>query len=160
MTVYANLVNGQVAGVYDLLPKTWNGNENFDVISAQNPAFMRVNGFRKIIRDTTDYDKNTHYMSDFPSYTVDNDEVYEHREIIQKPPVVSPTRDELLIEVRQKRDQLMRNFEWRYVRYERQQRLNLTVTDDITAMDQYMQALADITEQTDLDNLQWPVYNS
>jgi hypothetical protein len=54
----------------------------------------------------------------------------------------------------------MRNFEWRYVRYERQQRLNLTVTDDITAMDQYMQALADITEQTDLDNLQWPVYNS
>lgn len=158
MTVYANLVNGKVAGVYDLLPKTWNGNQDFDVTAAQNPDFMRINGFRKIVRDTTPFDSATHLMSDFPTYTVENDEVYEHRDIVEKPAPVPPTQEELLVKIREKRDQLMRDFEWRYVRHARQQRLGLATSDDIVAMDQYMQALADITLQPDLNNIQWPEY--
>ena len=158
MTVYANLVNGQVLGVYDLLPKTWNGHTNFDKQSAEDSSFMRQNNFRKIIRDTTAYDSASHQMSEFPTYSVVDDEVYEHREISVKPLPQPPTREELLTAIRKQRDQLMSEFEWRYVRHARQQRLGLAASDDIVRMDQYMQALADITDQTDLDNLIWPTY--
>lgn len=85
MTVYANLVDGELRGQYDLLPKTWNGIENFHLKCAVDPAFMRQNGFVKIIRDTTPFDPTTHKMSDYLSYTVIDGEVYEHRDIIPIP---------------------------------------------------------------------------
>jgi hypothetical protein len=119
---------------------------------------MRDNGFVKIIPDTTAFDSSTHRMSDFPTYSVQNGEVYEHREITPLPPYTPPSRDELLQPVRQKRDELMKEFEWRYTRYERQVRLNLPTTDDLQNMDNYMQALADITSQEDLANVVWPMY--
>ena len=81
MTVYANLIDGQLKGVYDLLPSTWNGIENFNDKAKADENFMRENGFVKIVRDTTSFDPTTHKMSDFPTYTVANGEVYEHREI-------------------------------------------------------------------------------
>ena len=65
MTVYANLVNGEVKGVYDLLPKEWNGNDNFDLKCKVDENFMRENEFVKIIRDTTPFDATTHKMSDY-----------------------------------------------------------------------------------------------
>jgi hypothetical protein len=87
MTVYANLVNGELKGQYDLLPKTWNGHENFHLKCAVDENFMRENGFVKIVRDTTPFDPNTHKMSDYPWYTVENGEVIEHRDILELPPV-------------------------------------------------------------------------
>jgi hypothetical protein len=60
--------------------------------------------------------------------------------------------------VRAERDRLMSEFEWRYTRYERQVRLSLTTTDNISNLDTYMQALADITAREDLTNLVWPTY--
>jgi hypothetical protein len=86
MTVYANLVNGEIKGVYDLLPKTWNGIENFNTEALANETLMKENGFTKIIRDKTTFDPDTHKMSDFPWYTVENGEVIEHRDIIELPP--------------------------------------------------------------------------
>lgn len=85
MTVYANLVDGEIKGVYDLLPKTWNENENFDLKCKVDEDFMRVNEFVKIIRNTTPFDPTTHKMSDSLLYTVENGEVYEHRDIIEIP---------------------------------------------------------------------------
>lgn len=85
MTVYANLVDGELRGQYDLLPKTWNGIENFHLKCAVDPVFMRENGFVKIVRDTTPFDPNTHKMSDFPWYTVENGQVIEHRDILEIP---------------------------------------------------------------------------
>jgi hypothetical protein len=158
MTVYANIVNGEVKGVYDLIPKFWNGQNQFDILCSNDTTFMRNNGFVKIIRDITSYDPLTHRMSDFPTYTVVNGDVYEHREITVIPPVVPPSREDLLILVREKRDTLMAEFEWRYTRYERQVRLNITPTDNIANLDAYMQALADITAREDLTNLVWPTY--
>lgn len=87
MTVYANLVNGELKGQYDLLPKNWNGHENFHLKCAVDENFMRENGFVKIVRDTTPFDPNTHKMSDYPWYTVENGEVIEHRDILELPPV-------------------------------------------------------------------------
>ena len=85
MTVYANLVNGEVRGVYDLLPKIWNDIEHFDLKCRVDQDFMRQNEFVKIIRDTTPYDPVTHKMSDYLMYTVENGEVHEHRDILEIP---------------------------------------------------------------------------
>jgi hypothetical protein len=52
----------------------------------------------------------------------------------------------------------MRDFEWRYTRYHRQIRLGLPTTDSLENLDNYMQALADITNQEDLSNIIWPEY--
>jgi hypothetical protein len=86
MTVYANLINGELKGQYDLLPKNWNGIENFDLKCKVDDNFMRENGFVKIIRDTTPFNPTTHKMSDYLTYTVENGEVYEHRDILEIPP--------------------------------------------------------------------------
>jgi hypothetical protein len=94
MTVYANLVDGVVVGVYDLLPKSWNGNDNFDLKCKIDETFMRENEFVKIVRDSTPYDPTTHKMSDYLNYTVENGEVYEHRDILeipQSPTIQTPT---------------------------------------------------------------------
>jgi len=60
--------------------------------------------------------------------------------------------------IRKQRDQLMKDFDWRYIRYAREVRLNLTPSDNIAAMDTYMQTLADITTQEDPFNIVWPTY--
>jgi hypothetical protein len=158
MTVYANLVDGEVKGVYDLIPKFWNGFNHFDVRCRNDENFMKENGFVKIVRDLTLFDPLTHRMSDFPTYSVSDGQVYEHREITPVPPVLPPTREQILSQIRQQRDQLMQEFEWRYTRYYRQQRLDLPTTDQIESLDSYMQALADITLQEDLNALVWPTY--
>ena len=86
MTVYANLVDGELKGVYDLLPKEWNGNDSFDLKCKVDENFMRENEFVKIIRDTTPFDSTTHKMSDYLNYTIENGEVTEHRDILEIPP--------------------------------------------------------------------------
>jgi hypothetical protein len=88
MTVYANLVNNEVKGVYDLLPKTWNEIQNFDLMCKVDENFMKENGFVKIIRDNTAFDALTHKMSDYMYYTVLNGEVLEHRDILEIPVIV------------------------------------------------------------------------
>jgi hypothetical protein len=158
MTVYANVVNDEIRGVYDLIPKFWNGIDNFNISCQNDDNFMRENGFVKIIRDNTYFDPTTHRMSDFPVYTLENGEVYEHREISLIPPIISPSYEDLLVEIRRQRDQLMADFEWRYVRYDRQIRLGITPTDSLENLDAYMQALADVTLQEDLNNIVWPSY--
>lgn len=158
MTVYANLVDDEVRGVYDQIPKFWNGVNNFNTRCQSDENFMRENGFVRIIRDATSFDSATHRMSDFPTYTVANGEVYEHREIMLIPVIIPPSDEELLVEIRRQRDQLMADFEWRYTRHERQTRLGITPTDSLSNLDAYMQALADVTLQEDLNNIIWPSY--
>jgi hypothetical protein len=86
MTVYANLVDGDLKGVYDLLPPVWNSIANFNTKAQADEAFMKENGFVKIVRDTTVFNSETHKMSDFPWYTVENGMVIEHRDILEIPP--------------------------------------------------------------------------
>ena len=95
MTVYANLVNGQILGVYDLLPKKWNDIEEFDTKAKEDENFMRENGFVKIIRDTTEYDPTIYRMSDFPWYTVEDGQVIEHRDIYEyQAPTETPPEEQ------------------------------------------------------------------
>lgn len=83
MTVYAHVLNGELQGVYDLLPKEWGDITNFDSKCKIDPEFMRQNDFVKIVRDKTPFNPETHRMSDYPWYTVENGEVIEHRDIIE-----------------------------------------------------------------------------
>ncbi len=85
MTVYAHLVNGVVRGVYDLLPKNWNGIDNFDGLAMANDELMRENNFVRIVRYTPTLTANQK-LSDWPTYTVVDGEVIEHREILEIPP--------------------------------------------------------------------------
>lgn len=85
MTVYASIVNGELRGVFDLLPPVWNGITDFNTKAKNDEAFMRENGFVKIVRDTTEFNSETHKMSDFPWYTVEDGNVIEHRDIIEIP---------------------------------------------------------------------------
>ena len=84
MTVYAYLIDGEVKGVMDLLPKTWNNILNFDVKAKLDRELMTKNNIVEIERDRTDFDPRTHKMSDFPTYFVKNGVVFESREILPK----------------------------------------------------------------------------
>jgi hypothetical protein len=64
--------------------------------------------------------------------------------------------DILWQQIREERTRRIESVEWRYNRYARETRLGITPTDDITALDTYIQALADITEQEDPTNITWP----
>jgi hypothetical protein len=160
MTVYANLVDGEVKGVYDLIPKFWNGINHFDVRCREDAEFMQANNFVKIIKQNYNYNPETHYLSIFPTYTVENNQVLEHRQILEKiETVAEPISREVLLEtVRKIRDEKMSSMDWRYNRYHRQIRLGLEPTDSIQRLDAYMQSLADITLQEDLENIIWPEY--
>lgn len=59
-------------------------------------------------------------------------------------------------DVRAKRARLMAEFEWRMARHARELRLGLPPTDNLQALDAYMQALADITLQPDPCAIVWP----
>ena len=61
-------------------------------------------------------------------------------------------------QIRMKRNRMIADFEWRYNRWNRQTRLGIPTIDDIAKLDAYLEALADITKQTDPANIEWPVY--
>lgn len=58
--------------------------------------------------------------------------------------------------LRATRDQLIRLYEWKYVRNARETRLGLPTTDNLQELDAYFQALADITNRPDPNNVIWP----
>lgn len=59
-------------------------------------------------------------------------------------------------EVRDKRDSLMKSFDWRVMRYNREVSLGITPKDNIDILNNYMQSLADITNTDDPFLVQFP----
>jgi len=60
-------------------------------------------------------------------------------------------------EVRSKRDRLIDKEDWRYTRYNSEVRQGLTPSDDIVALDTYIQALRDIPDQAGFPwEIEWP----
>lgn len=61
-------------------------------------------------------------------------------------------------DVRAKRDRLISSIAWRYERHARELRSGVTPTDDINALDQYVQKLADIPSQKGFPHkVNWPI---
>lgn len=67
-------------------------------------------------------------------------------------------KDEGWRAIRRRRDEMIAAISWRYERWYRLDRLGLDQIDDITKLDTYVQALADIPQnQTDPYDIVWPV---
>lgn len=58
--------------------------------------------------------------------------------------------------IRKERDEKINALSWRIERYNSEVRLGLTPTDDIVALDNYIQALRDITEVENVSDVVWP----
>ena len=62
--------------------------------------------------------------------------------------------------IRTIRDNTIKNNEWRITQHLSEVRLGLPPTEDLRDIDLYMQALRDITKQSDPTNIVWPVLAS
>lgn len=60
-------------------------------------------------------------------------------------------------DIRKQRDEKIKEVEWRYNRYYRHERLGLPQVDSLQNLDTYIQALADVTKQTNPYAIIWPV---
>jgi hypothetical protein len=64
---------------------------------------------------------------------------------------------QLWVEVREKRDIIISEVEWRILRFQSEVRMGLEPTDDIQQLDTYIQALRDITKHSDNPlEITWP----
>ena len=63
-------------------------------------------------------------------------------------------------EVRQIRDAKIKAVEWRVMRNLSETRLGLTPTDNITDLDNYIQALRDVTQQENFADIVYPELES
>ena len=60
-------------------------------------------------------------------------------------------------EIRTERDRRIQAVEWRIQRYESESRLGIPTTDDIRVIDEYIQALRDVTKQATFPwEVTWP----
>ena len=74
-----------------------------------------------------------------------------------QPMTVDVTPEHAAVIVRADRDRRMAAMSWRYDRHAREVRLGLAPTDDLTALDAYMQALADLPTQEGFPfRIDWP----
>jgi len=166
MANYAQVENEQIVGIYDDLPQNWRNISNFPVFAVDYPTQFAELSWYIIQKITPQYNPETQKLGDYYHY-YENNVVYETRYVVELPPPPPPPGpppppdpDAQWNVIREERDKLMAEFDWRYLRYDRQVRLGLTPSDDLNAMDVYMQALADITLQPDPFNITWPTYDS
>lgn len=162
MANYAYVVDGNIEEIHDTIPTNWKNVSNFYVLTEEERLTL---GWYTVIKIQPEYDPNTQSLGYVTQYFSDN-VVYETTEVIDS---VTPTIDTYAAQqeylnntqaqwdrVRTTRYHLMQDIEWRYTRYDRQVRMGLPTTDDISTLDTYMQALADITTQTDPWDIVWP----
>lgn len=168
MANYAYVENNQIVGVYDLLPTNWRNYSNFFALK-DDSEFLQTLGWYSLVNVVPDYDPSTQKLDNQHHWFADG-VAYQTSDVIDLPlpdPIYSEnnpgfTEDQIILDrwnlIRSQRDDMMKSFEWRYTRYDRQTRMGISPTDDIVRLDTYMQALADITSQTDPFNIIWPVF--
>jgi hypothetical protein len=165
MANYAHVENDQIVGVYDVLPANWRNISNFYVLPEE---ILQTFGWHKLEKQIPAFDSATQKLSD-PIHMFDDGVAYERFAVISKNIPASLTEEELFAQqqqrieeqwniVRETRAQMMRDFEWRYTRYERHLRLGLEQIDALESLDAYMQQLVDITLNDDPFNIIWPEY--
>lgn len=167
MANYAHIVDGNIQGVYDLIPDNWKNISNFYALTDEERLSL---GWYPLVKNYPEYNPETQKIDNPRQYFADGI-AYETMDVIELPKVVvyEPTIEDIALQqeirnrdqwnlIRGERDTKMSDFEWRYTRYDRQVRLGETPVDNIDLMDAYMQSLADITTQTDPFNIIWPVF--
>jgi hypothetical protein len=166
MANYVYVNNGIIEELHDEIPNNWKNVSNFYVLTEEERKQL---GWYNVVKIQPEYDPNTQTLGYVYQYLKDN-LVYETTEVIDKPlEDTNKPIDTYAIQmaymsntnaqwdrVRESRTHLMLDMEWKYSRYNRQIRLGLPTTDNISVLDTYMQQLADITTQDDPWNIVWP----
>lgn len=98
-------------------------------------------------------------VSDKPSSNVYEHVVWENNNWEIKP--FSPEEIEIAIQtqwekIKRLRTEAINQVEWRIFRHQSELRLGLTPTEDLVVLDSYIQALREITDQSDPFNIIWP----
>lgn len=97
-------------------------------------------------------EKDFNWVTDYNKSLINGQDKF----VVRKYPL-DPQLDAIKDMVRNRRTMLIRELDWRYVRYAREVRLSLTPTDDIAKLDAYVQALADIPKQSGFPTeVEWP----
>jgi hypothetical protein len=158
MTKYAYIENTAVVQVTDGLPTNWRNISNFYTLEGDADTLASL-GWYPVVENIPEFDPSTQALHT-PVYNFDGTQVIQTQEVINLPATEDPVASFQWAVIRQMRDDKMANFEWRYTRYDREVRLNVTPTDNIEALDTYMQALADITKQENPFNIVWPTFEA
>jgi hypothetical protein len=186
MAKFAYTENGNVKQVHDSLPTNWGRYSNFYLLE-NDIQFLNSIGWYKVKTVTPSYDYDKQKLGAF-KYTFEDNVIIQTNEVINLEPepqpevVVEKTEEELEQErileqlalkkeneerlerewnvVRTQRDQLMAEGDWKYQRYQRETRLGIETTDNLTYIDEYMQALANITTQENPYMIVWPELKS
>lgn len=153
--------DGNIVDKQNFLPEAWRNISNFNAITDEE--YLNSLGWYRTVKNKPQYNEAIQYLEESNVEFIDG--VATQNYVIKEKTNEEPEDPQKIIfdrewnNVREKRDQLMSEFEWRYFRYERQTRLNLQVSDQLENLDKYMQDLADITKQGDPFNIIWPEYN-
>lgn len=167
MAIYAFVENNQIVEISDGLPQNWRNISNFFALE-NDINYLNSLGWQLVEKITPNYNPDNQQLTNW-QYKLRNGQAIFEPDV---EPYIPPSAEEIAAAeaahianqwtaIRQERDRRMAEFEWRYTRYYRQERLGVNpTTDQITNLDAYMQALADITQQTDPFNISWPVYEA
>lgn len=169
MANYAYVENDEILGVYDILPSNWKNISNFKNLE-NNLEELEALGWKKIVAVNANIDTAKYKILSNRHYILDG-VVYEEKVVEEIPQSVDYTEEEKAEQhrrnveegwnaIRRRRAELIADFEWRYQRYFRNERLGLEQFDTLENMDKYMNALADITKQESPFAIIWPSYNS
>lgn len=166
MANFAFVENNQIVSLHVYLPKNYNNVSNFDKLDNES---LKTFGWYPINKDKLIYDDEVYEIVEI-EYNIENNEVYatyklKYKQVLSDEEKLKILESESLTflqskweEVRQERDRRMKDFDWRYLRHQRETRLGITTTDNINMLDEYTQALADVTNQTDPLHINWPIF--
>lgn len=149
--MYALVENNQIVELHDELPASW---KNISGLPALSSEQLVSHGWYKVELDNRTVDQESFLVD--TQYNISGNVVKQVHNI-QLIKENTAFVDRLWDAIRIKRDRMMRDNEWRYYRHHREVRLGLTPTEELSNLDEYMQALADVTKQADPINIAWPV---
>lgn len=166
MAHYAYVENNSIVSLHEHLPDNWGNISNLYALKGDELALNSF-GWYTIQKNETQVDL-TRYTVGQTQYQFNGQSVEERVDInpiinyeyIQQAHHEAAEQDKWAA-VRDARDQKMRDFEWRYVRHDRERRLGLALTDNLEQLDRHMQQLADITKTfSDPHYVVWPVWGN
>lgn len=153
MITVAKVIDGKVistGSVYDLFPSF-----TFPP-SGPSKQWLAENDLVKVI-DHMEYDHKTFKLVRVePFYNEVTGQWYNFRLDELDYDEKTKANETQWASIRARREHIMNRMQWRLTRYDREVRLGLEPSDDIAKLDAYMDALANITDQKDPFNIQWP----
>lgn len=162
---YAYIDENNEIAAFEFLPTNWKNVSNFSALDDEDIKKYR---WYKIEKNIPSHNPDQYKVTlTGHKYVSELDKVvaeYAFETILIISDISTPVTEEETInqlwkQIRDSRDHMIQAVSWRYERYHRQVRMGLQPDDDIDKLDEYVQALADITKQESPINIVWPQIN-